>query len=77
IDKALTTAQSKGWITASQTGAIRVIDAMRNSAQHWMIVVPEDALYINARAFITVLDEVLTTHFNDTLADNLPVRVLP
>ncbi|APP02136.1 hypothetical protein TB9_18280 [Xanthomonas perforans] len=77
IDKALTTAQSKGWITASQTGAIRVIDAMRNSAQHWMIVVPEDALYINARALITVLDEVLTTHFNDTLADNLPVRVLP
>ncbi|MFA4673925.1 hypothetical protein P2H51_21165 [Xanthomonas perforans] len=52
IDKALTTAQSKGWITASQTGAIRVIDAMRNSAQHWMIVVPEDALYINARAFV-------------------------
>ena len=42
-----------------------------------MIVVPEDTLYINARALITVLDEVLAEHFEDTLADNLPVRVLP
>ncbi|MFU3591710.1 hypothetical protein ACX2DF_07755 [Pseudomonas aeruginosa] len=50
---------------------------MRDQAQHWMIVVPEDTLYINARALITVLDEVLTEHFGDTLADNLPVRVLP
>ena len=34
---------------------LRVIDAMRDQAQHWMIVVPEDALYINARALITAL----------------------
>lgn len=77
IEKALNIAQSKGWVSAAQAGAVRVIDAMRDQAQHWMIVVPEDALYINARALITVLDEVLTEHFEDTLADNLPVRVLP
>ncbi|AEM51047.1 hypothetical protein [Stenotrophomonas maltophilia] len=77
IDKALNIAQSKGWMSAAQAGAIRVIDAMRDQAQHWMIVVPEDALYINARALITVLDEILIEHFQDTLADNLPVRVLP
>ncbi|EZN82644.1 hypothetical protein AJ69_01544 [Pseudomonas aeruginosa BWH029] len=77
IEKALNIAQSKGWMSAAQAGAIRVIDAMRDQAQHWMIVVPEDALYINARALITVLDEILTEHFQDTLADNLPVRVLP
>lgn len=77
IEKALNIAQSKGWMRASQAGAMRVIDAMRDQAQHWMIVVPEDALYISARALITVLDEILTDHFQDTLADNLPVRVLP
>lgn len=77
IEKALNIAQSKGWMNTAQAGAIRVIDAMRDQAQHWMIVVPEDALYINARALITVLDEILTEHFQDTLADNLPVRVLP
>lgn len=77
IEKAVNIAQSKGWINAAQAGAIRVIDAMRDQAQHWMIVVPEDALYINARALITALDEILAGHFEDTLADNLPVRVLP
>lgn len=77
IEKALNIAQSKGWMSAAQAGAIRVIDAMRDQAQHWMIVVPEDALYINARALITVLDEILIEHFQDALADNLPVRVLP
>lgn len=64
-------------MNAAQAGSIRVIDAMRDQAQHWMIVVPEDTLYINARALITTLDEILTEHFDDTLADNLPVRVLP
>lgn len=77
IEKALNIAQSKGWMNASQAGAIRVVDVMRDQAQHWIIVVPEDALYINARALITVLDEILTAHFQDTIADNLPVRVLP
>ena len=77
IEKALNIAQSKGWMSASQAGAIRVVAALRDQAQHWMIVVPEDALYINARALITVLDEILTAHFQDTIADNLPVRVLP
>ena len=77
IKKALNIAQSKGWLNAEQAGAVRVVDAMRDQAQHWMIVVPEDTLYINARALITALDEMLANHFEDTLADNLPTRVLP
>jgi hypothetical protein len=44
IEKALNIAQSKGWLSAAQAGSIRVINAMRDQAQHWMIVVPEDAL---------------------------------
>lgn len=77
IERALNLAQAHGWLNIEQAGAIRVIDAMRDQAQHWMIVVPEDALYINARALITTLDEILIAHFQDTLADNLPLRVLP
>lgn len=77
IERAINIAQSKGWLNAAQAGAIRAIDAMRDQVQHWMIVLPEDALYINARALITALDEILTQHFRDTLSDNLPVRVLP
>ena len=77
LEKALKVASGNGWIKDAQAGAIRVIDAMRDQAQHWMIVVAEDALYINARALITTLDEILRDHFDDTLADNLPLRVLP
>lgn len=77
LDKALNVAASAGYITAAQAGSIRSIDAMRDAAQHWMIVVPEDALYINSRALITTVDELLHQHFDDSLADNLPTRVLP
>jgi hypothetical protein len=50
---------------------------MRDAAQHWMIVVPEDALYINCRALITTVDELLQMHLDDSLAKNLPIRALP
>lgn len=77
LEKGLNIAQSKAWITSAQAGSVRAVDAMRDQAQHWMIVVPEDVLYINSRALITTIDELLQGHFDDTLADNLPLRVLP
>jgi hypothetical protein len=77
LDKALNIALANGWVSVTQAGSIRVIDAMRDQAQHWMIVVVEDALYINARTLITAVDEILLSHFDDSLADNLPLRVLP
>ncbi|WP_428852067.1 hypothetical protein [Imbroritus primus] len=77
LDKALNIATASGYITATQAGSVRSINAMRDAAQHWMIVVAEDALYLNARALITVVDEILQLHFDDSLADNLPTRVMP
>lgn len=77
IKGAVSIAQSSGWIDESQAGAVRTIDTMRDQAQHWMIVVAEDALYINARALVTAIDRILAEHFEDSLADNLPLRVLP
>lgn len=77
LEKALNVAASSGYITSAQAGSIRSIDAMRDAAQHWMIVVPEDALYINSRAMITTIDELLQQHLDDSLARNLPTRVLP
>ena len=77
LNKALQTALNKSWITEGQAGAIRTLDAMRDQAQHWMLVSSEELLYINSRALITAIDGILTKHFDDTLADNLPLRVLP
>lgn len=59
LEKALNVATASGYITPAQAGSIRAIDTMRDAAQHWMIVVPEDALFVTARALITTLDEVL------------------
>lgn len=77
LEKALNISSSSGYISSAQAGAIRSMDAMRDAAQHWMIVVPEDALFINARALITTVDEILQLHFEDCLANILPLRVLP
>ncbi|WMI98147.1 hypothetical protein RBU55_21605 [Pseudomonas chlororaphis subsp. aurantiaca] len=77
LDKALNVATSNGYMTSAQAGAIRAMDTMRDAAQHWMIVVPEDALFVTARALLTTLDEVLVEHFADALANNLPLRVMP
>lgn len=77
LDRALNVATANGYMNASQAGTIRTIDAMRDAAQHWMIVVSEEVLYLNARALITTIDELLKLHFGDSLAGNLPLRVLP
>ncbi|MDJ1161405.1 hypothetical protein QHI69_05735 [Burkholderia gladioli pv. gladioli] len=77
LERALNVATSNGYITGVQAGAIRAIDAMRDAAQHWMLVVPEDVLYLNSRTLITAIDELLQEHFEDTLANHLPLRVLP
>jgi hypothetical protein len=50
---------------------------MRNAEQHWTIVVAEDVLYLHARGFVTLVDDVLKRSLADTLANHLPSRVLP
>ena len=77
LEKAINMATSNGYLTNGQAGAIRAVDTMRDAAQHWMIVVPEDALFVTARALLTTLDEILVAHFTDTLSNNLPLRVMP
>lgn len=71
----LTTMHCK--LTPSESGLLRALDAMRDAEQHWMIVVPEDALFLHARALVTTIDDILKRSLADTLADNLPLRVLP
>jgi len=42
-----------------------------------MIVVPEDVLFLHARGFVTVFDDLLKRILGDALASHLPGRVLP
>lgn len=64
-------------LTEEEAGTIRAIDAMRDDEQHWYNIVPEQILYLHARAAVTLFDDLLRRLFSETLADHLPSRVLP
>src|SRR6185436_19957793 len=41
---------------AAEAGTIRAIDCLRDSEQHWLLVIEERLLYLHARALVTALD---------------------
>jgi len=64
-------------LSTEEAGLLRVVDGLRDAEQHWLIVVPEDVLYLHARGFITTFDDLLKRALDDSLAEHLPGRVLP
>ena len=64
-------------LSDGEAGALRTIDSMRDAAQHWIIYVDEELLFLHARAFITVFDDVVKRSLFTSLAEHIPARVLP
>ncbi|MGC4994182.1 DUF3644 domain-containing protein [Nocardia salmonicida] len=64
-------------LEATDAGTLRAIDAMRDDEQHWFNTVPEQILYLHARAGVTLFDDILQRAFGEHLATVLPTRVLP
>lgn len=64
-------------LTDEEAGVIRHLDAMRDAEQHWHLVVDEGLLFHNARAAVTLFDDLLQRAFNEHLSKYLPTRVLP
>jgi hypothetical protein len=77
FEKCVNLATQHAKLTQEEAGLLRAVDALRDAEQHWMIVVPEDVLYLHARGFITTFDDLLKRTLDDALADHLPGRVLP
>jgi hypothetical protein len=77
FEKCVNLATQHAKLTQEETGLLRTVDALRDAEQHWLIVVPEDVLDLHARGFITTFDDLLKRTLDDTLADQLPDRVLP
>jgi hypothetical protein len=61
----------------ADAGTLRAIDAMRDDEQHWFNQVPEQLLYLHARAGVTLFGDLLHRVFAERLATHLPTRVLP
>lgn len=64
-------------VSAGEAGVMRAIDSLRDAEQHWLLVVPEDLLFLHVRGLVTAVDEILKRSFNESLVDHLPNRVLP
>lgn len=64
-------------LSAEQTGLLRAIDSLRDEEQHWLAEINEGLLYLHARGAVTLFDELLSSVFDERLADHLPERVLP
>jgi hypothetical protein len=77
FEKCVNLATQYAKLTQEEAGLLRTVDALRDAEQHWLIVVPEDVLYLHARGFVTTFDDLLKRILGDTLADHLPARVLP
>lgn len=64
-------------LTESEAGVMRAVDALRDEAQHWFVVVEEELLYLHTRALITAFDAYLKRTLDDDLNAHIPGRVLP
>lgn len=58
-------------------GTLRAIDRLRDDEYHYLGLVSEGILYLHLRAAITIFDRLLHEVFGETLADQMPARVLP
>lgn len=56
---------------------VQVINSLRDAAQHYMVQVSEQQLYLYAQAGLTLFGDLLASVFGSTLSDHLPERVLP
>ena len=77
FEKCVNLATQHAKLSPEEAGLLRAVDALRDAEQHWLIVVPEEILYLHARGFVTTFDDLLKRTLGDALADHLPMRVLP
>ena len=66
-----------GILTENEAVTVRLINGLRDAAQHYLIEVSERELYIYIQAAVTLLDDKLQDVFGTSLHDYLPERVLP
>lgn len=76
VRKCFSDAQVK-CLTENQALILRIINDLRDGAMHHIIIIPEEDLYVQTQTGVTLFDDLLQAVFNRSLADHLPVRVLP
>jgi hypothetical protein len=65
------------FLSDEQVLTLQTINGLRDAAQHHIIEISEEQLYLHAQAGITLFRDLLKNVFNIDLTSSLPVRVLP
>lgn len=64
-------------LTEEEAFTIQTINSLRDAAQHYMVSVSEQQLYLYAQAGLTLFKHLLEEVFGDSLNHHFPDRVLP
>lgn len=65
------------FLSAEQALTLQTINGLRDAAQHHLIDVAEEQLYIHAQSGVTLFGDILKKVFGQELSERLPTRVLP
>ena len=60
-----------------QALTIQIINSLRDAAQHYILSISEQQLYLYTQAGVTLFNQLLKDVFGQSLANHLPERVLP
>jgi hypothetical protein len=76
VGKCLSDASLK-CLREDQALSLQMLNGWRDAAQHHILELPEDELYIAAQGAVTLFDDLLVDVFGEHLRDFIPDRVLP
>jgi hypothetical protein len=65
------------FLSDEQAIALQITNGLRDAAQHHLLQLCEEQLYMQAQAGVTLFGDVLQSVFGRTLCDCMPRRVLP
>lgn len=77
FDKCVRTSLSNKILTSEQALTIQTINALRDAAQHYIVEVSEQQLYLHSQSGLTLFKDILNEVFQKDLKQELPERVLP
>lgn len=64
-------------LTPEQAITLHAINGWRDAAQHYLLELSEQQLYLASQGAVTLFDDLLDSVFGDRLAVHVPTRVLP
>src|ERR1051326_8416364 len=76
VRKGLSDAKVK-FLADNQALTVQMINSLRDAAQHHLLDISEQLLYMQAQAGLSLFRDVFKTVFGEQLHDHLPARVLP